>query len=151
MGFTFLFASPNAVDAYLRSRTPATLRLTCHLPPVFSSSTFLPFFSFLPRPRSASRSSLFQKTAANKMFSKRLPISDHTGGISERQRGRWEAKVGRAPFYKHGEGRGPCASECVHVCSWEVFQMSCKLLHAHSWQTPKSFNFLRDAEKQRYN
>lgn len=60
-----------------------------------------------------------KKSGAAEIFSERTPISDHTGGISGQERSRWEAKVGQAPFYKHGEGRGLCAraSERVRACT----------------------------------
>lgn len=123
--------------------------LTCHLPPVVSSfSDFLPFFSLLPRLHSASRSSLLYGAA--KFFFERIPISDHTGGISEQERGRWDAKVGQAPFYEHGEGASEWVSEWVPVPE-RGFEMSHKLFHLHSLQTPEYFNFRGDGETQRYN
>lgn len=88
-------ASPTT---YLLSSPPSPSSFHLSLCPLGS------FLSLVP--------ACFKKaTAGRQIFSERTPISYHTGEISEREHGRWEGKVGQAPFYKHGEGRGLCV--CV--------------------------------------
>lgn len=87
---------------YASPHLPPTSRLflLLHLPAIF-----------LLAPTSPLRLSfqLVLKTAGRR---KKFPLSEHQLAItpeelaiSEQERGRWEAKVGQAPFYKHGEGR----------------------------------------------
>lgn len=97
-------------------RPTSRLLLLLHLLAIFLSAPAAPLrLSFQLVLKEGSK----KKRGGKNVSLSETPISDHTGGISEQERGRWEAKVGQAPFYKHGEGRGlcACASEWVRACT----------------------------------
>lgn len=98
----------------LRSASPATYLPSFPPPCHFSLCSHGPGLPLVPA--CFKDGSEKKNGAAKKISSERTPISDHTGGISEQERGRWEAKVGQAPFYKHGEGREVRVQVSVCTC-----------------------------------
>lgn len=85
---------------YLLSSPPSPSSLHFSLCPLDSFPSLVP--------------ACLKKTAAGRqIFPELTPISYHAGEITNGEHGRWEGKVGQAPFYKYTERREVCVCVCV--------------------------------------